>query len=300
MESPDGVIDPVQATELLLAAARAGDTVRVRDLVRHDASSAMRALIAAAVAGQAETAAVIAELPDASPGLSPALLLAARHGHPTVVDVLLAAGAENIDQALVEAAAHDVAEAVIRLLPVGSTGAADAALEIAAERGHTALVSLLIEAGATSLGQALKCAIDGGHIRVCEQLLDAGANPSEGLCDAALVGNAALSQLFIRRGAQSLDQAFLIASKAGKTDALVEIVHGRAPDQSLTKPSAATAAAAPDPKACAGKPQVVAAAAERAQQRVQEATAARRLDRGGGSTVKKPVFQRAVRSERRA
>jgi ankyrin repeat protein len=107
---------------------------------------------------------LIERLPDTyvAPSLSPAVAVAARHGHFEVVDALIAAGAD-VDPATAEGntplmlcAAAGQAGSVRRLLRRGAVVDSlnqdgNTALMLAAAAGHREVVALLLDSGADSL-----------------------------------------------------------------------------------------------------------------------------------------------------
>lgn len=180
--------------------------------------------------------AILTSGPPDSGMLRTALQLAARGGHAPLVELLLDAGAEPGDDALIEAAARGADSLLRALLARGVNGGCDEALIIAAERGKLAAVRTLLAAGAGSLDSALKGAIEAHDAPVVAALVDAGAHAAEGLCHAALIGDAALVELFIERGATNLDQAFLIGAKANQKDALNALIVHRAMESETQTP----------------------------------------------------------------
>lgn len=125
------------------------------------------------------------------------LSLALQRGHPEVVKLLRAHGADTKDgrvftPALIEAAKTGNVEKVKELLDQGAaindqdSGTAETALHHAAAQGHVAVVELLLDRGATvnvhgfSWGTPLHRALAGGHKQVVEILLAHGADPDAG------------------------------------------------------------------------------------------------------------------------
>lgn len=134
------------------------------------------------------------------------LLRAVAGGHPGVVGVLLAAGAEvearnwDAGSPLVVAARVGVPEITRQLLEAGAAadrGFDELPLHVAAARGDLATVDLLLEGGANVDRAeedgltALMAAAWTGHLPVVERLLRAGADPNRVGDGTTALGNAA-------------------------------------------------------------------------------------------------------------
>lgn len=146
--------------------------------------------------------------------LNAALLCSVSHGHPRVVECLLAAGAYPDTQngkPLLNAAQRGCCETVTVLLDAGADidvapgGIQHAALHRAIVGGHLPVIDLLLARGASVLGNAealIDAAQHTGRIPVLHRMLDAAPDPARAtknaLINAANAGDSALVENLVR------------------------------------------------------------------------------------------------------
>ena len=130
-----------------------------------------------------------------------ALREAVEQGRTQCLEILIRAGANNLNEALRIAAERGQRQCLEILIRAGANNLNEA-LRIAAERGQRQCLEILIRAGANNLNEALRVAAERVRTQCLEPLVKAGANDLDGaLYIAVLTENIPCQNALIEQGA---------------------------------------------------------------------------------------------------